>query len=68
VKNVVYTICETYTFHKNYKGEDSTINTSISNISVFPWWIPVVIAVEALAFGGMGVWIFFTFHKPKEQN
>lgn len=68
VKNVVYTICETYTFHKNYKGEDSTINTSISNISVFPWWIPVVIAVEALAFGGMGVWIFFTFRKPKEQN
>ena len=31
----------------------------------FRWYIPVLIAIDVVALGGCGVWLFFTFRKKK---
>lgn len=62
--NMIYTICNTYVRHKNYDPAEGEFvaNVGIRNVDkVFPWWIPVLVAVNVVVFGLAifeFVWIF----------
>lgn len=70
--NVLYTMVDTVYFNANF--DDSTlegmltVNKGISTRDIgFVWWVPVVVVVEVLVFGALGVWVFFLV-KPRKKN
>ena len=69
--NVLYTMVDTVYFNANF--DDSTlegmltVNKGISTRDIgFVWWVPVVVVVEVLVFGALGVWVFFLV-KPRKK-
>ncbi len=52
--NMLYTICNTYVRYKDYDPADGEFAASVGirNMDkVFPWWIPVLVALNVVVFG-----------------
>lgn len=69
--NVLYTYVDTINF--NHTADKSELDAALTvNKGVaekgdfFPWWIPVFVVVEVLAFAGCGFWVFSTFKKKEK--
>lgn len=71
-KNVIYTFCETYNYYKHYeaKNDEVIINYGETQINPpFAWWIPLLVGIDVLCFGGLGVWLYFSvIRKPKNAK
>jgi len=69
--NVLYTYVDTIHFNhtadKSALDEALTVNKGVADKGdFFPWWIPVFVVVEVLAFAGCGFWLFMAFRKKKD--
>ena len=47
--------------------ENTGITGTRTEISVFAWWVPVLIGVDVLSAALMGFWIFLAIRKAKMQ-
>lgn len=61
-KHILYMILNADYRLSTYKEEGITIS---KGADVFAWWIPVLIAVDVMAIGACGAWIFLTLKKEK---
>ena len=67
--NMIYTICNTYCQYKDYDPADGEFTVSVGikeKDKVFAWWIPVLVALNAIVFGVIifeTVWILVKARK-----
>lgn len=64
VKRDLWSFCNTYYRTKNYDPNYTSTNVIVTQ--PFVWWIMVVIMIDVIIIGGIGVGIFFLF-KPKKK-
>ncbi len=66
-KDILYSYLDTKSFAETAQGleKGSLIGKSVE---VFPWWIPVLIAIDVLAVGLCAFWTFLLFRKKKDHN
>lgn len=68
-KNIVYTFCNTYTYALEYDHSNDVNHVEIGDTVIkppFEWWIPTLIALDVLAFGGLAVWMYFAWFRKEK--
>ena len=70
-KNVLYTYANTYAFAKTYDAELDDKYTAVlgvrTTVPVFPWWIPVLVAIDVIVVGII-VWQTIRLFLPKRKK
>lgn len=66
--NVIFTLVDTIHFNRTFDDSELdselTVDVDVANrAQVFPWWIPVLVAVEVLIVAGCAVWVVFAIRK-----
>lgn len=68
-KNIMFSFCNTYYQSATHDSSNDIIKTNIDKISVveavFPWWIPLLVGIDLVVVGGLGVWTFFLMKKKQ---
>ena len=70
-KNIIYTYCNTYTYAAEYDHSQDDNYVAIGDTMVkppFEWWIPLLIGIDVLSAGGIGVWMFFAWFKKSKKE
>ena len=66
VKNTLFTYCNTYHYAKNY--DPNATLTLAQRQNQFVWWIPLLIGVDIIIVGIMGLWVFKAFKPQKKKD
>lgn len=67
-KGIIYTSCSTYYYAKHNTDSNEYTVEIMGPRAIkkgFEWWIPVLVASEAVIFGAMGFWLYMAFRKKK---
>ena len=67
VKNNTYMYLNSQYANSIYNADADTVPIVQGvKTAVFPWWIPVLVAIDVIVVAGCGAWLYFTFRKKKQ--